>query len=124
MLHPSCLASESAFHAPRPCIPLAVCGFLLLAVIAVFGQTAGHDFVNFDDDDYVYENPHVRTGLTGAGSRLGVTACHSSNWHPLTWLSHMLDCQLYRPEARRPSSDQRASCMPPRRSSCSWHCGG
>ena len=73
----------------------AVCGLLLLAVIAVFGQTAGHDFVNFDDNLYVYENPHVSGGLTGAGTAWAITAFHAHNWHPLTWLSHMLDCQLY-----------------------------
>ena len=38
----------------------AICGLLLLAVVVVFGQTAGHDFVNFDDDEYVFENRHVR----------------------------------------------------------------
>ena len=74
---------------------LAVCGLLLLAVIAVFGQTASHDFVNFDDNDYVYENRHVRGGLTGEGTAWAITAYHAGNWHPLTWLSHMLDCQLY-----------------------------
>ena len=64
-------------------------------MIAVFGQTAGHDFVNFDDDDYVYENWHVKRGLTGAGIAWAITTYHAGNWHPLTWLSHMLDCQLY-----------------------------
>ena len=74
---------------------LAVCGLLLLAVIAVFGQTASHDFVNFDDNDYVYENQHVRGGPDRRGTAWAITAYYSANWHPLTWLSHMLDCQLY-----------------------------
>ena len=73
----------------------AVCGLLLLAVIEVFGQTARHEFVNFDDPDYVYENQHVRGGLSGEGTAWAITAFHSGNWHPLTWLSHMLDCQVY-----------------------------
>jgi protein O-mannosyl-transferase len=77
-----------------PFVP-AVCGLLLLAVITVFGQTAGHDFVNFDDDDYVLGNWHVREGLTGRGLLWAITEYHSCNWHPLTWLSHMLDCRLY-----------------------------
>ena len=47
------LASGSAPQVRRPYSLLAVCGFLLLAVVAVFGQTASHDFVNFDDDEYV-----------------------------------------------------------------------
>jgi tetratricopeptide (TPR) repeat protein len=74
---------------------LAVCGILLLAVIAVFGQTARHEFVNFDDDDYVCANRHVTGGLSRAGIAWAVTTLDVANWHPLTWLSHMLDCQLY-----------------------------
>jgi len=74
---------------------LAVCGFLFLAVVVVFGQTVNHRFVDFDDDDYVYDNQHVKGGLTAAGIAWAFTAYHSSNWHPLTWLSHMLDCQFY-----------------------------
>ncbi|MGO9109395.1 MAG: hypothetical protein ACLP9L_09190, partial [Thermoguttaceae bacterium] len=89
------LASDSTRQVRSPFILLAICGFLLLAVITVFGQTANHDFVNFDDDDYVYENRHVRGGLSGEGTVWAITACHFGNWHPLTWLSHMLDCQLY-----------------------------
>ncbi len=96
MLHPSCLASVSASQAWRPFVLLAVCGLLLLAVAVVFGQTVSHDFVNFDDDDYVYDNPHIRGGLTVAGTVWALTAYRSSNWHPLTWLSHMLDYGLYR----------------------------
>ena len=72
-----------------------VCLFLLLAVVLVFGRTVGHEFVNYDDDQYVYENPRVSGGLTVDGIAWAFTAIHSSNWHPLTWLSHMLDCQLY-----------------------------
>ena len=73
----------------------AVCGFLLLAVALVFGQTVRHDFVNYDDNAYVYENPQVAGGLTAHGIAWAFTSFHVSNWHPLTWLSHMLDCQFY-----------------------------
>ena len=73
----------------------AVCGLLLLMVAIVFGRTAGYDFVNFDDDAYVYDNPHVSHGLSGESVAWSFTAFHSCNWHPLTWLSHALDCQLY-----------------------------
>jgi tetratricopeptide (TPR) repeat protein len=72
-----------------------VCGFLLLAVALVFGQTLGHGFVNFDDDDYVYKNPHVKGGLSLEGVAWACTQGYAANWHPLTWLSHMLDCQIY-----------------------------
>jgi len=70
---------------------------LALAVITfmVFGQTVGHGFVNFDDNDYVVNNPVVARGLTGQGFVWAFTHFYASNWHPLTWLSHMLDCQMY-----------------------------
>ena len=68
---------------------------LLLAVALVFGRTLQHSFINFDDATYVYENPQVTSGLTLRGLAWAFTAVYSTNWHPLTWLSHMLDCQLY-----------------------------
>ncbi len=73
----------------------AVCGFLLLAVALVFGQTVGYEFVNYDDNSYVYENPQVAQGLSARSIVWAFTSFHFSNWHPLTSLSHMLDCQLY-----------------------------
>ncbi|MGA2259578.1 MAG: hypothetical protein ABSG53_33295, partial [Thermoguttaceae bacterium] len=75
-----------------------VCGLLLVAVIAVFGQTARYDFVNFDDDIYVYENWHVQAGLTVEGIAWAFGQSHASNWHPLTWLSLMADVQVVRTE--------------------------
>jgi tetratricopeptide (TPR) repeat protein len=66
----------------------------LLAVAIAFIQTAGHEFVNLDDNEYVYENWHVQQGLTIGSAAWAVTSCYALNWHPLTWLSHMLDCQL------------------------------
>src|SRR2546423_2582597 len=71
--------------------------YLVLVAItwAVFGQTLGHDFVNFDDHIYVYENPLVIRGLSTEGIIGAFTHTHARNWHPLTTLSHMLDCQLY-----------------------------
>ncbi len=89
------LVSGSAPQIPSPYSLLAVCALLLLAVVAVFGQTAGHNFVNFDDDHYVYENRHVRGGLTREGTVWAITAFYAGNWHPLTWLSHTLDWRLY-----------------------------
>ncbi len=73
----------------------AICGFLLCAVFLVFGQTVRHEFIDFDDDLYVYQNTHVTQGLTAQGIGWAFTARVANNWHPLTWLSHMLDCQLY-----------------------------
>jgi protein O-mannosyl-transferase len=77
----------------------AVCLFLLLAVMLVFGQTLWHGFVNIDDQDYVFRNSDVKGGLTLRGIEWAFTTKHAANWHPLTWLSHMLDCQIYGPPA-------------------------
>jgi tetratricopeptide (TPR) repeat protein len=67
---------------------------LLLLVAAVYGQTAGHRFLNYDDGTYVVRNPLVNGGFTVAGV-LGAWRPAAANWHPLTWLSHMLDVQLF-----------------------------
>jgi Flp pilus assembly protein TadD len=72
-----------------------ICLALVVAVFAVFWQVHTHDFVNFDDQEYVTDNPHVRAGLTVQGTAWAFTTFDAGNWHPLTWLSHMLDCQLF-----------------------------
>jgi tetratricopeptide (TPR) repeat protein len=79
---------DQCWRAPAVCLALAAVTF------AVFGQTLFHEFVNYDDDEYVYNNPVVAQGLTFKGI-VWAFSCHVDNWHPLTWLSHMLDCQLY-----------------------------
>ncbi len=68
---------------------------LILGTLLVFWQVSNFDFVNYDDSDYVYENPHVLNGLTWDGVIWAFTTNCSFNWHPLTWLSLMLDCQLF-----------------------------
>ena len=74
---------------------LLICILLTIAVFAVFWRTLGHGFVNYDDDAYVAENLHVRTGLTLPNVEWALSAMRASNWHPVTWISHMLDCALY-----------------------------
>jgi hypothetical protein len=74
---------------------LWICLALALATLAVFWQVRNHDFVNYDDTDYVTKNYHVKTGLTRDGIIWAFTTGYAGNWHPLTWLSHMLDCQLF-----------------------------
>jgi protein O-mannosyl-transferase len=76
-------------------LTLAVCGFLALAVAIVFGQTLQHEFINFDDDVYVYDNRNMSNGLTSDSITWAFTSFDASNWHPLTWLSHLVDCQIY-----------------------------
>jgi protein O-mannosyl-transferase len=72
-----------------------VCIFLAAITWIVFGQTLRHQFINVDDVRYVLHNPEVTQGLTIEGITWAFTHFYASNWHPLTWLSHMLDCQLY-----------------------------
>ena len=76
-------------------ISAGICLFLIAIVWAVFGQTLAHTFLNYDDDEYVYANPNITRGLTMGGLRWAFTHVHADNWHPLTTLTHMLDCQLY-----------------------------
>jgi tetratricopeptide (TPR) repeat protein len=78
----------SRWHVPVVCLVLAAITF------AVFGQTLRHEFIDFDDGGDVYDNPVVARGLTLKGM-VWAFSFHSANWFPLTWLSHMLDCQLY-----------------------------
>ena len=74
---------------------LLLCIVLMTATFAVFCQTLSHDFVNFDDNLYVYENRHIQNGLKVDNIIWAFTSTHAGNWHPLTWISHMVDCQLY-----------------------------
>jgi protein O-mannosyl-transferase len=71
--------------------------YLAIAAItwAVFGQTLGHDFINYDDQNYVYENREVSAGITWHGLVAAFTQPHAQNWHPLTTISHMIDCQVF-----------------------------
>jgi tetratricopeptide (TPR) repeat protein len=78
-------------------------GVLLVAsVFLVFGQTLRHDFVNYDDDQYFYANPHVQAGLTWRGVAWAFQTGYANNWHPLTWLALMFDAQVSGPGAAWP----------------------
>src|SRR6185369_15946787 len=68
---------------------------LIVLVAAVYMQTGGHEFLNFDDNDYVTNNPHVVSGITGNNIMWAFTSVDAANWHPITWLSHMADVQFY-----------------------------
>jgi tetratricopeptide (TPR) repeat protein len=70
------------------------------AVLTVYAQAPSFAFVNIDDPQYVTENPHVLQGLTAGGLRWAL-GFRASNWHPLTWLSHMLDVELFGLDAGR-----------------------
>jgi protein O-mannosyl-transferase len=89
---------NKALWSPRdqnPTLTVAICIFLGAITWIVFGQTLWHDFLNYDDDIYVYANPIVTSGITLRGIVWAFTHVHAGNWHPLTTISHMLDCQLF-----------------------------
>lgn len=71
------------------------CLFLALVTLALYWPVTGFGFVNFDDNKYVTDNPWVQNGFTCRSIIWAFTTHHASNWHPVTWLSHILDCQIY-----------------------------
>lgn len=84
------MASNNRF---KPAIWLP-CLALALLIVAVYYPVVDYDFINFDDYDYVRDNPYVTSGLTGAGIRWALTTNYQDNWFPLTWMSFMLDAEV------------------------------
>lgn len=74
---------------------LLICLCMTLAIVLVYGQVIDFDFVGFDDELYVTKNLNIQKGFTAEGVKWAFTTFHSANWHPITWLSHMLDCEMY-----------------------------
>lgn len=74
---------------------LLICLLLVLATAGVYYQVYSFGFVNYDDGEYVYQNPHIRNGITTATIKWAFTTGYCCFWHPLTWLSHALDRQLF-----------------------------
>ncbi len=72
-----------------------ICFALALVTFAIYSPVLHHGFVNYDDPEYISGNPHVTAGLTWPGIVWAFQSAHAANWHPLTWLSHMLDCNLF-----------------------------
>jgi tetratricopeptide (TPR) repeat protein len=95
------VASAAAPGPPRPdgstaaWAPWLVALGLAALVALVYGSVGGLGSVNFDDPRYVFQNPQVSRGLTAEGLAWAFTSFHAGNWHPLTWLSHMLDVELF-----------------------------
>jgi len=79
----------------HPLSRLAIALLLFLITAAIYAPLYHAGFVNFDDPDYVTDNPHVTGGLTMGNVAWAFTHSHSNNWHPLTWISHMLDCEWW-----------------------------
>lgn len=76
-------------------LTILACIVLALATFAVYGEVGSHPFIHFDDGAYVFDNPVVQGGLTLKGVKWAFTTLYAGYWMPLTWLSHMLDCQLF-----------------------------
>ncbi|MFA5252699.1 MAG: tetratricopeptide repeat protein, partial [Phycisphaerae bacterium] len=72
-----------------------ICAGLVLTTVIAYEQVRHNDFVGLDDVAYVVDNPHVKDGITHEAVVCAFTTPYSGNWHSLTWLSHMLDCQLF-----------------------------
>jgi hypothetical protein len=81
---------EAAFR--KPWLPSAL---LSLCTLVLYAPMVHHGFLNFDDAEYILQNPHVNTGLSVDNFIWAFTSFYSANWHPVTWLSHMVDCQLF-----------------------------
>ena len=71
------------------------CAFLALTTALLYWRTMGYEFIVVDDHKYVYQNNMVLKGLTWEGIKWAFTTMHASNWHPLTWISHMIDVSVY-----------------------------
>ncbi len=86
---------EAAEPALSRTLSIVICLLLALATLAIYAQTASHGYVAYDDDQYVYENPRVKAGLTASNVAWACTTFFYANWHPLTWISYMLDFSLF-----------------------------
>jgi hypothetical protein len=75
--------------------PLAIYLVLIMSTLLVYWQAYNFDFVNYDDNLYVYQNPHVLSGFNVNNIVWAFTTGHTGYWHPLTWLSLMLNCELF-----------------------------
>ena len=76
-------------------VKIIICVFLVVATFAIYSQVQDHEFINYDDNQYVTDNLKVQAGLTRESVSWAFTTSHHATWFPMTWLSHMLDYQLY-----------------------------
>jgi protein O-mannosyl-transferase len=99
---PSLFARKTNFVRGAKCLtknpmsrPRLIALALALVTLLVYLPVTRSGFLDYDDDEYITNNPEVQHGLTLAGIQWAFTTTHESNWHPLTWLSHMMDCELF-----------------------------
>ena len=84
----------------NPNLKYYIFGALAAVCLIIYAQTIGFDFINLDDNLYVYENPFVSSGFNFTNFKWALTAFHAANWHPLTWISHQFDSGLFGLDAR------------------------
>ena len=90
------ISQSTALHRQNlPWVTACICVCLFVLTWAVFSQTVRYDFVNYDDPHYVYQNTRITSGINFANVAWAFSHIHSENWHPLTTITHMLDCQLH-----------------------------
>ena len=89
-------AKSQDFFASSEKLSRVLCLLLVAVTLVVYNRVNQNSFVNFDDDHYITENAHVRAGLTWGTIRWAFSSLEQANWHPLAWLSHALDCRLFR----------------------------
>src|SRR6266705_2525670 len=85
---------RSMVKSERPAVIVSL--LLGMLIMVCFWPVTHHAFINFDDPDYITQNPHIQAGLTWSTVKWAFTTFHAGNWHPVTWLSHALDCQIFR----------------------------
>ena len=93
--HQSPASARNAFLSRPHLLTFLISLLLIVLTLATFWQLRNNGFINFDDDVYVVENLHVNRGLSFKGVFWALTTTHAGNWHPLTWISHMLDVEIY-----------------------------
>jgi Tfp pilus assembly protein PilF len=91
---PAYSSGPGLFQSPRQ-ITLLLCLLLTVGVLAAYNPIIHNGFINFDDDGYILDNPHVKAGLTWSTVKWAFTTFDKANWAPLSWLSHALDCELF-----------------------------
>lgn len=91
---PEASALNESFRAPQN-HTLLFSLLLVASVLICYSPAAHNGFLNYDDNTYITNNPHVRAGLTRATVKWAFTTYDAANYHPLTWLSHALDCELF-----------------------------
>jgi Tfp pilus assembly protein PilF len=82
-------------NVPASVIPILIVLLIIVSILFVYAQVGSHEFINFDDQLYVTDNPIVKAGVTWNGIKWAFSFSDRTYWHPLTWLSHMVDCELF-----------------------------